>query len=226
MKKFDLSSFGKQATQRVTLYGNIIDFAGNQGSLNIDINGHTKVATFDSDLGTTIVNFVKDNYDFYKLHGYTLFASGGSMVVTSAYGWETVNNIVITLTPYVPIEASPTTTAAATTTGGVDLTGILVSMLNVDFAKARIWKVSHNSTVIVNDPVNPADGDKIYVEFTTTVPTTIFWGSKWEFSGVTGDYDQINSLFSAIEGIYDAELDKVICNVTIHSIYPATTPAP
>jgi len=53
MKPFDLSHWGSKAIQRQTLVGNIITLAGNQGSINIDINGHTKVCTFDTDLATT-----------------------------------------------------------------------------------------------------------------------------------------------------------------------------
>lgn len=229
MKPFDLSHWGSKAIQRLTLAGNIITLAGNQGNVNIDINGHLKVAVFDSDLTTTADNFVKDNYDFYRLHGFKLSAAAGVITVDSAYGWETKNNIVVTITPFVAEEASPTTTLV-TTTGGVDLTATVTGTLEVDFLKARIWKVGFSSDISIVNPVNPTDGDRIRIELTTTNRYTVIWGSKWDFAGI-GDYTQNNVLFCVVEGVYDSETDKVICDVkelfdVLTTTAAPTTPAP
>jgi hypothetical protein len=224
MKPFDLSKSADKAIQRLTLSGNIITLSGNQGSVNIDINGHLKVATFDTDLATTAENFVQDNYDYYRLHGFKLSAASGVITVDSAYGWQSVNTIVVTITPYVPTEASPTTTLI-TTTGGVDLTAVVSGTLEVDFLKARIWKVGFSSDIAVANPVNPTDGDRIRIELTTTDRYTVTWGSKWDFAGV-GNYVQRNVVFCVVEGVYDSTLDKVICDVKELFDVLTTTAAP
>ena len=222
MKPFDLSKYGNHAIQRLTLYGNIITFVGNQGSVNIDINGHVKVATFDTDLTTTADNFVFNNYEYYRLHGFILTADTGVLTVTSAYGWGTINNIVVTVTPYIPDEASPTTTPMATTTGGVDLTAIITGTLEIDFLKARIWKVAFDLDISVANPVNPTDGDRIRIELTTDVASRITWGDKWDFVG-TDPYVLDNALFSVIEGVYDAVVDTVICTIDVFEAFITTT---
>jgi hypothetical protein len=231
MKLFDLSNFGGKATQRLTLQGNIISLSGNQGKLNISINDHVKVATFDTDLTTTAENFVRDNFGYYKLHGFLISAASNEISVDSAYGWWSVNTINIEVSPFVAEEALPTTTVATTTAGGEDLDAIIGAGLEIDFHAARIWRVITGMYTYVRDPVRPKNGDRIRLELTCTIRTAIIFSDKWDFVGVISPYTLLNSAFSVIEGVYDSTLDKVICEITTYesittTATPTTSPVP
>jgi len=223
MKLFDLSNFGRKATQRLTLQGNIIILSGNQGDLNISINDHVKVATFDSDLTTTAENFVRDNFGYYKLHGFLLSAASGIITVNSAYGWGNVNAVNAEVSVFVPEEASPTTAAPTTTAGGEDLNATIGASLDVDFHAARIWRVTTDKVTFVNDPVRPKNGDRIRLELTCTERTSVYFTDKWDFVGTDSPYTLPNSAFSVIEGVYDSVLDKVICEITTYESITTTT---
>lgn len=225
MKLFDLSNFGGKATQRLTLQGNIIILSGNQGKLNISINDHVKVATFDTDLTTTAENFVRDNFGYYKLHGFLLYAASGTILVYSAYGWWSVNTINVDVSAFVAEEALPTTTVATTTAGGEDLDATIGATLDVDFHAARIWRVTTGMVTYVADPVRPKNGDRIRLELTCTARTAIYFSAKWDFVGTASPYTLLNSAFSVIEGVYDSVLDKVICEITTYESI-TTTAAP
>lgn len=227
MKLFDLANFGNKATQKVTLLGNAFVFtSGNQGQVDISINGHVKTATFDTDTATTAWNFYRDNFAYYKQHGFLLTYDTGFIIVKSAYGWWSPNTIQITATEHVPTEASPTTTAAPTTTGGLDLTTYIYGYLEIDFHAARTWKITSGlPNVTVSDPIRPKHGDRIRLEFTNTAAGQIVFSSKWDFIGTDTQYYITNSAFSVVEGMYDETVDKVICDVLTH-ISITTTAAP
>jgi hypothetical protein len=215
MKHFDLENFGKRETQRVTLAANILQLVGDHGEAEITINGFTKRITFDTDLTTTAQKFADDNYEYYLKHGFLVTADAGLIIALPRYGWESPNRINIsieTIPVAYPTTSLITTTMAGTTWApGVELTGVLLSMLAIDFAKAKLWRVAVDKQVLVINPVNPKDGDHIYIEITGN-GNNINWGTKWSFAGDIS-YSQTGVAFTAVEGVYDAEADLVICEL-------------
>lgn len=186
-KFFDLTHFGKKATNSVTIYGSVITLSGSSGTANITINGYlnSTVATYSSSLTTTASNWVADNYSYYYALGYVVSAASGVITVSPRYGWDTVNRIIATI---------------ANATG--DLAGTLTGKLEVDFAKSRIWKVTFGQNITILAPRNAKDGDAIRLELKATGAYTVTWtAAAWYFVGGT-EPSQTSTSTDVVEGVF------------------------
>lgn len=202
MKHFDLVNHAKRATNRITVYGNILTLTGTSGTANITINGYVNatIATFATSLTVTAANWVAANYNYYRAKGFIVSANAGVITVTPRYGWDTVNRIQVTI-------------ANATT----NLSGTLAGTLQVDFAKARIWKVTFGQAITIAAPLNMKEGDRIRLELTAGGSYTTTWNAAWQFAGGTENVQTASGL-DILEGQYDSVANKVYISSVVKDV--------
>ena len=193
-KFFDPVNYPARALNKVTIYGSVITLSGTSGTANITINGliNPTIATFADDLTTTAAAWVAANYDYYKARGFIVSSALGVITVTPAAGWDTVNRIIASI--------------SAAVSG--NLTGAATGVLEVDFAKAKTWRVTFGQNITIAAPRNARDGDRIRLELKATGAFTTTWNAAWQFPGGTENVQSSTSL-DLMEGVYDATAGKV-----------------
>lgn len=172
MPNFDPVNYSKYATRDVTIYGSILTLSGTVGTANITINGHANntIATFaGGSLTATAATWVTNNYSYYYNLGYKVASAAGMIYVTPRYGWDTINNINVSI---------------ASVSG--NLTGTLLGLCVVDFGEARNWNITFDQDIYMYPPKGSRDGEEVCVQFINSgVHTVTFLPYGWHFAGGT-----------------------------------------
>jgi hypothetical protein len=191
-KFFDPVNHPKKAVNRVTINPNkVILDGGGSGTLDIYINGikNTTIATYaGASYTTTATNWVTANKAFYLTKGFVVSntstgSASATIVVTPAFGWDTVNRINVT---------APTIDTLSATFAGT---------FEPNLAVAKTWEVTVNCNITVKYPKNADEGDRIRLEFKNTSTYTVSWDALgFYFVGGTEPTATTNGICT-VEGV-------------------------
>lgn len=186
-KFFDPVNYGKHATHNITIHGNVIILSGTSGTANITINGYINptALSFSADLDTTAINWVTNNYAYYYALGYIVSALSGVITINPRYSWDSYNRVNVTIANVTP-----------------NITGTLYGRCEVDFAKARNWRITFGQNLFMNFPRNAKDGELIHLELIATGAYSVNWtAGAYYFAGGT-EHTQTSTGIDVIEGMF------------------------
>lgn len=126
-------------------YKSVITLSGTGGTATITINGLAKVATFDTDLSTTAMNFAVANYEAYKAIGVIINASNENIISLSNY--------------------NTTITAATIVNATGDLAGTVVLYSYYDASDTKVFDVSEMNQRKLMAMLNNGYRGRFYVHF-------------------------------------------------------------